>query len=90
MNSIIVKRRGHEEKFDAKKLYGSVYWACKSSHLQEQFCEQTSEKVLKAVKQWLKKRKKVDSNQIFKCIVKELKKHDKDASFMYETHRDLS
>lgn len=86
----IVKRRGHKEKFDGKKLYASVYYACKSVELGRKACESISEKVLKKLKTQLKSKKVVDANYIFEKAGMELEKHDKHAALMYKTHRDLS
>lgn len=87
---IVVKRKGHSEEFDEKKTYGSIYWACKSSHLHSQKCEEISEKVLEELKKEIKNHNAVDSDTIFKFISRELTKHSKDAAYMYRTHRDIS
>lgn len=86
----IVKRRGHCEDYDERKVYGSCYFACRSSHMAEMGSERISSKVCRSVNRWLKGRKEVSSNSIFKYVIRELKKHSKDAAFMYETHRDIS
>ena len=86
----IVKRKGHCEIYDDKKVYGSCYFACRSSHLNEKESESISNKVCKSVNKWVKSKKEVSSNTIFRHITKELKKYNKDAAFMYETHRDIS
>jgi len=36
------------------------------------------------------KKKIVSSDDIFRAIITELKKHNEDAAFLYETHRDIS
>lgn len=86
----LVKRRGHKEKFDEKKSYASVFWACKSSHLEAAKCELISGKVTKSLKEHLKNKKEIDSNEIFEFICLELEKHHKDSAYMYKTHRDIS
>ena len=86
----IVKRRGHEEEFDDRKVYASCYAACLSSHIEHIEAEKISEKVSKEIKTWARKRKTVDSSDIFKRVIAAMKKHNKDAAFMYETHRDIS
>ena len=86
----IVKRKGHKEKFDEKKVYGSIYAACYVVHEKEVECEKTADSVTKHVKKWIKNKKVVSSENISKLVTKELKKHNKHAAFMYETHRDLS
>jgi len=86
----IVKRKGKKEKFDVKKIYGSAYAACLNCHVKEKECERTADKISKSIKKWVGSKKIVSSEQIFKQVVKELKKYNKDAAFMYETHRDIS
>ena len=86
----IVKRKGHTEEFDERKVYASCYAACLSSHVEHTAAEKICEKVAKEVKTWARKKKTVDSSDIFKKVISTLKKHNKDAAFMYETHRDIS
>ena len=86
----IVKRKGHEEEFDEKKVYASCYAACLSSHIEHTEAEKLSEKVNKEIKTWARKKMTVDSSEIFKKVIAAMKKHNKDAAFMYETHRDIS
>ncbi len=86
----VVKRRGHKEKFDERKLYGSVYAACTVANMGENSCESVADFVTKKVKAELKSRKVVDSKSIARLVVKHLEKKNKDAAFMYKTHRDVS
>lgn len=88
--TLIVKRKGHKEKFDPRKIYASCYAACLSSHLQVRYAEEICEKVTKEVGGKLKNAKGVSSAKIFQLVEKAIKKHDKDAAFMYKTHRDVS
>lgn len=86
----IVKRLGHQEKFDVKKVYGSSYAACLNCHMKKKECEGIADKVCNGLKKWIRVKKRVTSDQIFKQVIRELKKHNKDAAFMFETHRDIS
>ncbi|MBI4214612.1 hypothetical protein HY546_01325 [archaeon] len=86
----VVKRAGHLENYDVRKVYGSVYSACASCGRSEKVCEKTADKVCGQVSQWVKAGRCVSSNGIFRKVVSVLSKLDKDAAFMYETHRDLS
>ena len=86
----IVKRKGHAEEFDERKVYASCYAACLSSHVEHNAAEKICEKVSKEIKTWATKRKYADSSEIFKRVIAAMKKHNKDAAFMYETHRDIS
>ena len=86
----IVKRKGHTEIYDERKVYGSCYFACRSAHLSEQEAEQICTKVAAAATKWVKAKKVISANEIFRFLTEELKKHNEDASFLYETHRDIS
>ena len=86
----IVKRRGHLEEFDERKVYASCYAACLNTQIKEEDSEKICEKVAKEIKTWARKKKTVDSSDIFKKVVSTLKKYHKDVAFMYETHRDIS
>jgi len=86
----IVKRRGHLEEYDQKKIYGSCYGACYASGLTAKECEAVAEAVTKEVSRWVKSRQKVTSTEIFRFVAKLLKKHNKEVAFLYETHRDIS
>jgi len=86
----IVKRRGHTEEFDEKKVYASCYAACLNTQIVGEESEKIAGKVSKEIKTWATKRKYADSSEIFKRVIAALKKYNKDAAFMYETHRDIS
>jgi transcriptional regulator NrdR family protein len=86
----IVKRKGHTEIYDERKVYGSCYFSCRNAHLSEQESEEICRKVSAAITRWIKSRKAVSSNDIFRMLIQELKKHNEDAAFLYETHRDIS
>lgn len=86
----IVKRRGHKEKFDERKIYASCYAACMSCHIDHQEAEKLSEKVTKELKSWIRNKKAVNSHQISMEVTKRLRKYNKHAAYMYETHLDIS
>jgi transcriptional regulator NrdR family protein len=85
-----IKRRGHEEKFDERKVYGSCYAAGMSGGLNHSQCEDMCSSIAKEIKKWIKGKKCVSSNQIFKKTNVLMKKFNKEAAFMYETHRDIN
>ena len=86
---LIVKRRGHTEIYDERKVYGSCFFACRNAHLSEVESEEICNKVTAEVTKWVKKKKLVSSDAIFRILIHELKKHNEDAAFLYETHRDI-
>ncbi|MEK6983864.1 MAG: ATP cone domain-containing protein [Nanoarchaeota archaeon] len=86
----IVKRKGHTETYDERKVYGSCYFACRNAHLSEEEAEDIANNVSMAVTKWIAKHKVVSSDDIFKKLIEELRKCNEDAAFLYETHRDIS
>lgn len=88
--SLIVKRRGHTEPFDARKLYASIYAACRSVEMKEPEAEQIAEKISREIEKEILKAKAVSSDHIFKLAANLLKAHHPEASYMYRHHRDVS
>ena len=86
----IVKRKGHTEEFDERKVYASCYAACLNAQIGHKNAEKISEKVSKELKAWVTKKREISSDGIFKKVVASMGKYDKDAAFMYETHRDIA
>jgi|SRR3989344_1652393 len=86
----IVKRAGHTEVYDERKVYGSCFFACRNAHLSKEESEEICGKVSSEISKWIKKQKMVSSNDIFRKLIDELKRHNEDAAFLYETHRDIS
>jgi transcriptional regulator NrdR family protein len=82
----IVKRKGHTEKFDEKKVYASVYAACTSAHYHETECESVADEITGKIKKMLHGKKSVNSGSIRKEVAKLLHKKDKDLAFFYEFH----
>ncbi|MBI1936077.1 hypothetical protein HYS31_06570 [Candidatus Woesearchaeota archaeon] len=87
---MIVKRKGHTEIYDERKVYGSCYFACRNAHLSEKEAEEICNKVAAEITKWIKKKKLASSDEIFRALINELSNHNKDAAFLYETHRDIS
>ena len=86
----VVKRKGHTELYDERKVYGSCYFACRNAHLSEKEAEEICNKVCATITKLVNKQKIVSSSDIFRILIEELKKHNEDATFLYETHRDIS
>lgn len=87
----IVKRRsGLCEGYDERKVYGSVYAACYVVRLSEPECELVANTVAKSVTRHVHSKKEVTSADLHHLVVKELRKRNQDAAFMYDTHRDLA
>ena len=82
----IVKRKGHSEEFDEKKVYGSVYAACASAHCEECECEKTADEITKKIKKLIGSKKSIDSAKIREKVESELRKKDEELAFFYEQH----
>jgi transcriptional regulator NrdR family protein len=85
----VIKRKGHKEKFDERKVYASVYSACKLCELSEKESEKTAADVTKQIKSLFNRNKIKDSKDISANVTKLLRKRNADAAFMYESHLDL-
>jgi transcriptional regulator NrdR family protein len=83
----IVKRAGHTEAYDNKKLYGSVYAACLAMREPVGTAEVISEKVVRDVEAWLNKKSEVLSNDIRRITAKHLYSYNPDAAYAYMHHR---
>ena len=88
----IVKRSpsGTCAAYDERKVYGSAYAACYVVMMGEKECERIAGTVAKNISRFVHRKKEVRSAQIAKEVARELRKHNKHAAFMYETHRDLA
>lgn len=86
----IVKRQGHREPYDERKIYASVYAACLVAGDSETSAEKTSSAVAKKVTKFASEWRVVKSDQIFRQVIVELGKLSPKAVFLYEVHRDLS
>ncbi len=88
---VVIKRRGHKESFDERKVYASVYSACMSRYLNEIKCERLATGVTKNIKNWLKTTKTMGSGKIREKVRSELLKKNKDVAYHYDQHiPDLS
>jgi len=88
--TLIVKRKGHKENFDVKKVYASVYAAFLNVDMHEGEAELIADKVSSEVESNLKSKGEVTSTHILRIVADTLRKYNTDAAFMYETHRDVS
>ena len=86
----IVKRKGHKQEFDERKVYASIYAACLSAHVLQEEAESIASLVTREVKKWLADKDEVTSGQVSEQAGKELEHLNKEAAFMYKTHKDIS
>lgn len=83
----IIKRQGHKQKYDQKKVYASVYAAALSSHYNEKKAEELAQSVTKKVNSFVKGKKQINSSAIKEQIIKNIK--DKGVTVNYKHHLDL-
>lgn len=86
----IVKRQGHRETYEERKVYASVYAACLAAGEPESAAERISSAVSRNVTRTVAEWKVIKSDQIFRQVIVELGKISPKAVFLYENHRDLS
>lgn len=84
--AMVVKRKGHKEKFDERKLYASIYAACASAHYDEAACEKIAGKVTKKIVSSFKKKKEIQTAEIHKRTEAEIRKTNKELAFFYDQH----
>ncbi len=88
--SHIVKRKGHTEVFDAKKIYASVFASCKTLRMTDEQAELIAVTVTKEVVNLFKDSPELTAHTIHKVVADSIKKYNPDAAYMYDTHRDIS
>ena len=84
----VVKRHGHIEIFDGKKVYASCYAAALNSHHPGEHAEKIALDVMKKVTRWAQSRRSMSSADIRNQVLKSI--NDEDVMLMYRHHRDIS
>jgi len=87
---IIIKRKGHEEKFNNKKIYRSIYESFLNAHYDERDAKKFAKKIKRELVKKIKTKKKILSSELFKILLHIIVKYDNDVAFLYQTHRDIS
>lgn len=83
----IVKRAGHSEDYDSRKVYASIYAACLSVHEPAGSAEVISSEVVNLLEQWLARKHQVTANDIRLQAAKHLQVINPDAAYQYLHHR---
>lgn len=95
---MLIKRRGHREQYDERKVYASVYAACLAAQEPEEVAEDIAQRTAKQITRWITGRKTTTSDDIFRQVIVELGKPlssralargSYKAAFLYERHRDI-
>jgi len=83
----LVKRHGHTEKYDPKKVHMSVYAASLNCDHDGKKAKRIADSVTKKVNAWAKKAAMISSKDIRKKILDNLT--DSDVALMYKHHLDV-
>ena len=82
----IVKRRGHTEPYDSRKLYASVYAACLAVRSTEGEAELVSARVVEDFEAWMGKKQEVTAADIRRVAGQHLAVYNDAASYIYTKH----
>lgn len=85
----IVKRAGHNEPFDERKLYASIYSACLAVQVSQPEAENLAEQVVTAVKHATSHDYRLTSHRLKVEAAKALGYYHPNASYLYQHHHDL-
>ncbi len=83
----IVKRKGHAEPYDQRKLYASVYASCLTVRVHAGEAELVAERVVQDVESWLAKKHEVTANDLRVQASKHLSAYNTEAGWMFTHHR---
>lgn len=84
---LIVKRAGHIETYDEKKLYASVFAACLAVREPVGTAEVLSDRIISDVNTWIGKKHEVTSNDIRRIASEKLHSYNVEASHLYHKQR---
>jgi transcriptional regulator NrdR family protein len=84
----IVKRKGHLEPYNEKKLYQSIYLAGLNCHYPKEKADAIAKGAMKTVHKWVHDRHVVTTKDIRNEVLKSVR--DKHVSLMYKHHLDIS
>ena len=87
-NKHIVKRKGHTEPYDSRKLYASIYAACLAVRATQGEAELVAAQVIKDFEAWLKKKHEVTAADIRRIAGKHLAAYNDNAGLIYLKHRE--
>lgn len=90
LDNHIVKRAGHTEPYDERKLYASVYASCLALRETQATSEMIAEKVVSEINEWLDKKHEVTSHDIRTHAAQHMKAYHPDAAWLFLHHRNVS
>lgn len=86
----IVKRKGHSEPYDERKLYASIYSALLSVRTPSGEAELVAGQVCEDLVNWLAGKHEITSYDIRLQATGHLQAYNHDAAYIYRHHRDIS
>ena len=87
---ITIKRHGHAEKFDERKLYASVFAAALNCHLSDEESEHIANEVSQDLIVLIRNNKHTNTKFIKEEIIKSLNtRGNKEIATMYKHHLDI-
>ncbi len=89
MSQTVVKRSGHDEPFDVKKIYASIYAAMLSARETTKTAEYVAAEVSKYVHMWALDFAEVTTRDIRTHAAKKLIEYNDKAHFLYVHHRPV-
>lgn len=86
----IIKRKGHKEPYDERKLYASIFASCMSLRIKEEQAELIANTVTSEVEEKIRDKEEIAAHDLFSYALSSLKKYNPDAAFLYKKHREVS
>lgn len=86
---IVVKKKGHAEKYDDGKVFKSIYSATLNCHLPEEEAERIAEKLTFTIDAWVNGKKSITADQIEMEILKYLELENSEIVLMYQHHKNI-
>ncbi len=86
----IVKRAGHTEEYDSRKVYASVYSAGLAVREPAATAELAADRICKDVAKWIENKHEVTSADIKRQVYSYYKVLNPDAAWIYKHQRNIS
>jgi transcriptional regulator NrdR family protein len=85
----IIKRKGHDEQFDERKVYGSIYAAMLAAHQPSQAAELVASAIALRVAREVVTKAHTSSDAIKQFVAKALLDYNIPAQFLYVHHKHM-
>ena len=85
----VVKRAGHSEPYDERKLYASIFASCIAVRENVPTAELIAERVSQDIAKWLGSKHEITSHDIRTHAAIHLKEYNDDAAWIYKHHKNI-